>query len=314
MKCLNYIGNLQFREDYVKPVRAQNEALIRVIFAGICNTDIEIMRGYKGFKGILGHEFVGIVEDSLEPELIGKRVVGDINIGCGKCAACSGGHHKHCQDRKVLGISGKDGAFAEYITLPVKNLYTVPDNVSDIEAVFAEPLAAALEITEKYHVKPTDKVAVIGDGKLGQLVTQVLSLTGCNLTVIGKHAEKLQILKDKANTVTLPATNFQSCFDIVVECTGNKDGLQYAQAIVKPTGTIILKSTYHGSVTMASTDWVVNEMTIMGSRCGPMDAAIRMLERNLVSVENLVNGIFRLEDWEKAFGIKNALKIIFKIS
>ncbi|TEB09921.1 MDR/zinc-dependent alcohol dehydrogenase-like family protein [Pelotomaculum propionicicum] len=313
MKCLFYDGNLKLIEDYAKPISAANEVLIRVSLAGICNTDIEIMKGYKGFKGILGHEFVGIVEYSPVPELIGKRVVGDINIGCGECALCIGGHHKHCGNRRVLGILGKDGAFGEYITLPVQNLHTVPDNVSDFEAVFAEPLAAALEITEKYHVKPTDKVAVVGDGKLGQLVAQVLSLTGCNLTVIGKHVEKLQLLKDMAITANLSEANFHRRFDLVVECAGNPEGLKYAQQIVKPAGAIILKSTYHGSVTTEPANWVVNEITLMGSRCGPMDAALRLLERKLVSVENLVSGVYRLEDWEKAFEAPGCLKTFFKI-
>lgn len=314
MRCIYYDGNLRYVADFAKPAPAADEALIKIILAGICNTDIEIIKGYKGFKGILGHEFVGVVEASPDPELVGKRVVGGINIGCGKCASCIGGHDNHCRDRKVLGILGKEGAFAEYITLPVRNLLVVPDNVSDIEAVFAEPLAAALEVTEKYHVKPNSDVAVVGDGKLGQLVVQVLSLTGCNVTFIGKHEEKLNLQKDRAKTVTLRQAGFSLRFDLVVDCTGNDEGLLYAQRIVKPAGTIVLKSTYHGGATMSPTDWVVNEITLIGSRCGPMAASIRLLERKLVTVEELVSGIFTLEEWEQAFKKQNSFKLLFKIS
>lgn len=314
MKCLCFNGSLKYMDDYDKPVPEADEALIKVILTGICNTDLEIIQGYKGFQGVLGHEFVGVVEQAPDPSLIGKRVVGDINIGCNDCINCKNNYHHHCENRHVLGILGKDGAFAEYITLPVKNLYVVPDNVTDIEAVFAEPLAAALEITEKFHIKPTHNVAVLGDGKLGQLVARVLSLTGCNLYVIGKHEERLRLLKGIAKTIILTKANYKGFFDIVVECTGNSQGLSFAQDIVKPSGTIILKSTYQGKLTMNPSGWVVNEVTLMGSRCGPMDAALRILESKLVNVEPLVSYVFTLEEFEKAFQTRNSMKVLFKLN
>lgn len=313
MRGLYFDEQLTLKNDLPKPIAKEGESLIKVVLAAVCNTDKEIMSGYKNYKGVLGHEFVGIVEESANKDLVGKRVVGEINIGCGECKYCMSGFENHCTSRKVLGILDKNGAFAEYITLPDKNIHVVPNNVSDLEAVFVEPLAAALEITEKCHVKPTHRVAIVGDGKLAQMITQVISLTSCDLHVIGKHKEKLEILKNKAKTLLLSEVNNENYFDIVIDCTGNEQGLILAQKIVKAMGTIVLKSTYNSKAHLNPTEWVVNEITLMGTRCGPIDAALRLLTRKLVSIDSLVSGVYSLKDYEKAFSSKNKLKAVFRI-
>lgn len=304
---------LRYVDEYPQPEPQEGEALIRVIYAGLCNTDLEIVRGYKGFYGILGHEFVGVVETCSDSVYIGKRVVGDINIGCGRCELCTSGHRHHCVSRKVLGIVGKNGVFANYITLPVQNLHIVPNKIPDLTAVFAEPLAAALEIVEQCHVRPTDNVAVIGDGKLGQLIGQVLTLTGCHLTVIGKHPDKLALLKEKARMMLYNPAETGRTFDLVVECTGNEVGLKYAGQIVKPRGKVILKSTFSNQTGIIGAEWVVNELMLTGSRCGPIDGALRLMERGLVDVEPLIGGVYKLAEWEKAFAERNGFKVLFKL-
>lgn len=313
MKGLYFDGKLKYREDIPEPKMKDNESLIRVVYAGVCNTDMEVLKGYKNFTGILGHEFVGFVEDSTQKELIGKRVVGDINIGCNSCEFCKKGLHKHCRNRKILGMKDKDGTFADYITLPNENLYIVPEGVTNLEAVFAEPLAAALEITEMYHIKPTHKVAVIGDGKLGQMIAQVVSLTGCDLLVVGKHVEKLALLKNIGKTMLINELDFHGCFDVVIDCTGNEQGLKYSQRLVKPRGTIILKSTYNHDAMLNATSWVVDELCILGTRCGPMDAALRVLERKVISIDGLVNRLYSLKEYEEAFNSKADIKIVFDL-
>lgn len=313
MKCLYFDGKLTLIEDYALPGREAGEALIKVHYAAVCNTDKEIIKGYKGFRGILGHEFVGTVEAAEKPDYIGRRVVGEINLGCGECENCRKGWGNHCEKRRVLGIVQKDGAFAEYITLPLANLHFVPDAVADLEAVFAEPLAAALEITNQCHIRPTHKVAIVGSGKLGQLIGQVLSLTGCDLTVLGRNEKTLHLLKDRARVQLISEVEYENYFDVVVDATGNQAGLEYAQKIVKPMGRIVLKSTYHDEALLNPTLWVVKEITLTGSRCGPMDAALRLLERKLVSVKELVGGIYSLEEYSKAFAEQSSLKSIFRI-
>jgi threonine dehydrogenase-like Zn-dependent dehydrogenase len=313
MRGLFFNGELHYKEDLEKPICNENESLIKVLYAAVCNTDKEILKGYKGYKGILGHEFVGIIEESSDSLMIGKRVVGEINIGCGYCDFCKKGFKNHCRNRKIVGMKDKNGAFAEYISLPNQNIHMVPDNVSDIEAVFAEPLAAALQIAEQYHIKPSDKIAIVGDGKLAQLIAQVISLTACELTIIGKHSEKLQLLSSKGKTVLLSDASFDNYFDVVIDCTGNEQGLIYAQKIVKAMGTIILKSTYHDDALLNPTTWVVNEINIVGTRCGPIDAALRLFERKLISVEHLISGFYSLQEYEEAFSPLNRLKAIFDI-
>lgn len=312
MRSLYFDRTLTYRDNHPQPQPAAGEALIRVRYAGLCNTDREILAGYKGFSGILGHEFVGVVAAADDPAWLGRRVVGDINLGCGTCDRCQGGLANHCGSRRVLGILGKDGVFADYVTLPLANLHPVPAAVSDLAAVFCEPLAAALEVTEQCHVAPSQRVAVLGDGKLGQLVAQVLSLTGCQLTVIGKHPEKLRLLAGRADTVTLGQIAALQPFDLVVECSGRPEGLAGAQALVKPRGRIILKSTFAGLATTDPTAWVVKEISLTGSRCGPLAAALRLLERRLVDVEPLISGIWPLAEWRQAFA-HPGLKAIFDL-
>ncbi len=309
MRCLYFDGQLKYRDDCPVPAPAPGEALVKVLYAGVCNTDREILAGYKGFTGILGHEFVGVVEAGEGWK--GKRVVADINLGCGACPRCREGLANHCQSRRVLGITGKDGAFAEYLTLPLANLHEVPPGVSDLAAVFAEPLAAALEICDQCHIRPSERVAVLGDGKLGQLIAQALSLTGCDLTVIGKHPAKLALLAGRAITVTQGDAAGLGPFDTVVECTGTPGGLACAQDIVKPRGRIVLKSTFAADALLSSTMWVVKELTLVGSRCGPTAAALRLLARRLVDVEPLVGGTFRLADGPAAFAPPGGLKAVF---
>jgi len=314
MKCLYFDGELTYREDYPKPKPEKGQALIKIELASVCNTDKEILRGYKNFTGILGHEFVGVVEECEDENLIGKRVVGEINIGCNQCDFCQKGYPNHCRNRKILGMHDMDGAFADYTVLPITNLHLVPDNVSSMEAVFAEPLAAALQIAERVHIKPTDKVAIVGDGKLGQLIAQAISLTACDLTVIGKHSNKLELLKDKAKTILLDEANMENYFDIVIDCTGNDQGLIYSQNIVKAMGNIILKSTYNKEALLNPTGWVVNELSVIGTRCGPLDAALRLMERKLVSLDRLVSGVYSLKEYEDAFSPSNSLKAVFDLN
>lgn len=311
MKGLYFDGTLKYSEELEKPIRQNGEALIKVTVAAVCNTDKEIIKGYKGFKGILGHEFVGIVEEADDKALIGKRVTGDINIGCGTCAYCKVGLNNHCETRKVLGIYNKNGAFADYITLPIENLFVVPENLSDYEAVFAEILAAAVEITELNHITPASSVAIIGDGKLGRMIAQVIALTGCELTVIGRFKDNLALLSPIANTKIVQDVPDEKLYDFVIDCTGNKEGLLKAQKIVKPLGTIILKSTYHGKAEFNPSDWVVNEVTIKGSRCGPTGAALRLMSKGFVKLDYLFDKVYSLKDYTEAFDSKNRLKAIF---
>jgi threonine dehydrogenase-like Zn-dependent dehydrogenase len=257
------------------------------------------VRGYAGFSGVLGHEFVGLVDDAEDAGLVGRRVVGAINIGCGTCGFCRTGQPEHCISRTALGIRGCDGALAEYFCLPVANLLPVPDRVPDRAAVFAEPLAAACEILEQVHIRPTDRVVVLGDGKLGLLVAQVLAMTGCRLTAIGRHEDKLAILGARGiDTCLAGASNALEAgtADIVVECTGSPAGFQSAQELVRPRGTIVVKSTYAGRVPADLSRLVVDEIRVIGSRCGPMGAALRLLLERRVDVESLIHAEFALDD------------------
>lgn len=302
MQALVYDGEvLQLREDYPRPVPPPGEALVRVRLAGICNTDLEIVRGYMGFRGVLGHEFVGTVEEAEDRSLIGQRVVGEINAYCGECPTCQAGRPTHCPHRTTLGIWGRDGAFAEYLTLPVRNLHTVPDAISDEEAVFTEPLAAALEILEQVHLRPTDRVIVLGDGKLGLLVAQVLALMGCDLLAVGRHREKLAILAWRGIPTLLEAEAEGLAADVVVECTGRPEGFAAARRILRPRGMLVLKSTYHGGVEADLTGLVVDEITLVGSRCGPFPPALRLLQHGLVDARSLISAVYPLAQGVEAF-------------
>lgn len=298
MKALVFDEGLTLKRDYPQPRVPAGEALVRVLRAGICNTDLEITKGYMGYRGVLGHEFVGVVEDGA---MKGARIVGEINAYDGTCPTCRRGDVTHCPNRTTLGIVNRDGAFAEFLTLPTRNLHPVPNSMSDAQAVFVEPLAAACEITERIHVKPTDRVCIIGDGKLGLLCAQVLQLTGCNLLVIGRHAEKLAILKARGIATTTDANSIREQFDIVVDCTGQVSGFELARKLIRPRGTLVLKSTFHGGQEMAFAPIVIDEVSIVGSRCGPFEPALRLLEKKLVEVAPMISAEFPLERGLEAF-------------
>jgi len=266
---------LSLREIDV-PTPPPGEVLVRVLAAGICNTDIELTRGYYPYAGVPGHEFVGEVD--------GKRVVGEINAVCHQCEACRAGRTTHCANRTVLGIINRNGAFAEYLSIPRENLHEVPDSVPTEEAVFVEPLAAALEIQQQVRITPDDRVLVVGQGKLGTLVAQTLALTGCRLTVAGRH--------------DAPAAK---SFDIAVECSGNPEGFAKARAALRARGTLIMKSTYAGELTVNASSLVVDEITLIGSRCGPFEPAIALLAERKIDVRPLLHATYALDDALAAF-------------
>lgn len=300
MRALVYDGTLKLVHDYASPSPAGGEALLRVTCAGICNTDLEVTRGYGDFHGVLGHEFVGVVEAADDAGLIGQRVVGEINVACGACAYCRAGMPTHCRQRGAIGIHARQGAFAEYLTLPAGNLHRVPAGVSDHEAVFTEPLAAALQILQQVHVRPTDSVIVLGDGKLGLLAAQVLHLTGCSLLLAGRHSSKLALAAELGISTELAANLGEREADIVVECTGQPAGLELARTLVRPRGVIVLKSTFHGTPAVALTPYVVDEVTIVGSRCGPFAPALRLLAQRHVSVAGMISATYALADGVEA--------------
>ncbi|MBC7878475.1 MAG: alcohol dehydrogenase catalytic domain-containing protein [Anaerolineales bacterium] len=279
----------------------QNEALIRIRKAGICSTDLELVKGYYPYTGILGHEFVGEVLIASDPSWIGQRVVGEINAVCGSCEACLNGRPTHCENRTVLGIVNRDGIFSEYTTLPLKNLHRVPDSVSDEAAVFTEPLAAALEIQQQIQIKPTDRVLLVGAGRLGQLIAQTLVLTGCNLCVVARHPHQQNLLSACGIHLITQDEIQPRKWDIVVEATGSPDGFNLARQAVRPRGTILLKSTYKGEMNVNFSSIVVDEITILGSRCGPFEPALRLLESKEVDPTVLITAQYKLEDVLKAF-------------
>ena len=291
---------LQLKKDLPIPEPQPGEAKVRVLRAGICNTDLELLRGYYPYTGILGHEFVGIVESGAT-NLVNQRVVGEINAACGKCHFCLTNQPTHCEHRTVLGIMNRNGAFAEYLTLPVVNLHPVPDQVTTEVATFTEPLAAALEITEQVAIAPEHKVLVVGDGKLGQLVAQTLALTGCNLVVIGRHADKLEKLASRGIKVGFEDIVIPRSFDVAVECTGNPDGFNLALSGLRPRGTLVLKSTYAGKLTLDASALVVDEITVVGSRCGPFDKALDLLSQDKVDVTSLIETCYPLDEGLAAF-------------
>ena len=300
MKALHFYHTLSL-QDCPFPVRKAGESLIEVSLAGICNTDLEILDGYMNFSGILGHEFVGRVVESDTSNWIGRRVVGEINIGCGVCPVCRNGMQRHCPNRSVLGIQDQNGAFAQYLVLPDSNLHPIPDSISDQEAVFVEPLAAACEILEQTPVPSQYDVGVFGDGKLGILIALVLHAAGCQMTVIGKHPDKLNILQ-RFNIKTCLTSDITSRqFDMVVDATGSADGFHQALEGVKPRGIFVLKSTTHESIHFNPARLVIDEIRLLGSRCGPFEPAIRLLEEKKIDVLPLITGTYPLENWAQAF-------------
>ena len=320
MKAVVFDEELKLDKNYEKPIPQKGEALIKVKLAGICNTDFEITKGYMGYKGVLGHEFVGIVEDvnSDDKSLIGKRVVAEISYGCHqpKCEWCNQGLVRHCPDRHTIGIWKKDGCFAEYITLPTEILFEVPENVSDEQVVFVEPLAAACEIVEQLHIQPIQKVLVQGDGKLG--LTTALALNAYNYDVIlaGRHQNKLDIAKAQGvKTILAQNLKKEPVYDVVVEATGSITGFEDAMALTKPRGVLVLKSTVAGSKEINLAPIVINEITVLGSRCGQFKPALRLLENNRIDFKPFISGIYSVDDAIEAFERnkeKDSLKVLIK--
>ena len=297
---------LRLRDDAPAPAPRPGEALVRVRCAGICATDIELSRGYYPYAGVPGHEFVGTVEDvHADRDVVaawrGARVVGEINASCGACAACGRGHRTHCERRTTLGIRGRHGAFAEYLCLPVENLHGVPDAVSTDAAVFTEPLAAALEIQEQVAMSTGARVLVVGAGKLGQLVAQTLALTGCSLVVACRSAGRGALLEARGIVTVAPAGIAPGSFDVAVECTGNAAGFDLARRALRSRGTLVLKSTYAGALTVDASSLVVDEITLVGSRCGPFAPALGLLTAGRVDVTPLVHARYALRDGLAAF-------------
>jgi threonine dehydrogenase-like Zn-dependent dehydrogenase len=298
-------GKLKLDRDIPIP-RLAGEALVRVTIAGICNTDLEIVKGYSGFSGTLGHEFVGVVEESPEQSQIGRRVVGEINAGCGACDLCRSGDPRHCPQRTVLGIVNRDGAFAEYLTLPPQNLVEVPRAIPDRAAVFVEPLAAACQILEQVEITPARRVIVLGDGKLGQLIARVLAGTGCRLTLVGKHPEKLKLAALAGIESALLESGVPSGADVVVEASGTPAGLKLALEMVRPRGSVVLKSTFHGTTDLDTSRVVVDEISIVGSRCGRFTRALELLSRGVGDLGALITGEFPLSMGIEAFRLASS--------
>jgi threonine dehydrogenase-like Zn-dependent dehydrogenase len=332
MKALRYENQKLSVSDVPEP-RVDGEAIVRVTLSGICNTDLEIARGYAGFEGTIGHEFVGVIESASEarasaraaqlgePSLTappqpgcpagdpgvgplkpGQRVVGEINAGCGRCDLCRAGDPRHCATRTVLGIVGRDGAHAEFLKLPAVNLLPVPDEISDERAVFTEPLAAACGILERTSITKDTRVAVIGDGKLGLLGAQVLATTGAAVALVGKHEGKLEIVARRGiETITVDkAQSHSKKFDVVVEASGSATGFALALDLLRPQGVLVLKSTFHGAAEMDATRIVVDEISVVGSRCGRFAPALELLRTGAIDVESLISEELRLTEGLRA--------------
>jgi len=296
MQALHWNGaTLNLDRSYLTPKADEKTALLRVRLAGICSTDLQIFKGYLGFRGVPGHELVGEVKEG-PAELVGKRVVVEINFACGRCQFCLGDLGRHCPQRRVMGIVGADGSFAEYVAAPARNLHLIPDSIADEEAVFIEPLAAAFEIIEQVQIGVGDDVLVLGDGKLGLLCAQVLRLTGARLSAVGKHPEKLAILKKLGIRAFVMSDWKPHLYDVVVEATGSTTGLEMALEAVKPRGTLVLKSTVAQNHSLSLAPLVINEITVVGSRCGVFPPALEALAQKSVSVTPLIEKIYPLAD------------------
>ncbi len=302
------------RADYSHPIPADGEVLVRVLLAGICETDLQLIRGYMGFRGVLGHEFVGIAESG---PFAGQRVVGEINCSCWKCETCLAGRPTHCPHRSVIGILNHDGAFADFIAIPQRNLHLVPDSVPTELAVFTEPLAAAFQIPAQLPIRREDRIVVLGDGRLGNLCAQVLARLCDRVLVIGKHTQKLATLRQLGlESCLLEDRPRDRLTDLVVDCTGSESGLPTALELVRPRGTIVLKTTVAGTQTMPWAPIVIDEVSVFGSRCGPFDRALIALERNEVQVQPLISERFKLSDGLAALEraqSKNVLKVLLEV-
>lgn len=321
MRAITFDGNLSYQDAYAHPVPGEGECLVRVHLAGICSTDLQITQGYMNHTGVLGHEMVGTVEVGSK-DWQGKRVVAEINCVCRACDMCLAGLAHHCRKRTVIGIDGRDGCFADLIALPERNLHAVPDVISDEEAVFVEPLAAACQVLAQASIEPRMRVTVVGPGRLGLLVAQLLAATGCELTVVGRNREKLLHCEKKhIQGVHLDDLVSRQDRDVVVECTGSPEGLKLAMELVRPRGSIMLKSTFADDlcrqhpVNLASV--VVNEVSIIGSRCGPFPEAINALARSAVDVRSMISRTYSLEEGLEAFAAARQpqhLKVLLKIN
>jgi threonine dehydrogenase-like Zn-dependent dehydrogenase len=314
MRALVFDRKLEFRRDYPEPVSAPGESIVRVSVAGVCGTDIEIARGYMQYRGVPGHEFAGRVVESQNVALRGKRVVGEINAGCGRCATCSAGLARHCPDRTVLGILGRDGAFAEFLRIPDANLIPIPDSMLDDVAVFVEPIAAAYEIFEQVHLARNQTIVVIGDGRLGAIVALALKGEKYLPLVAGRHREKLARLAD-LGLATAEESSLRDKFDVVIDCSGSESGFRRAVELARPRGTIILKSTAAAAAEINLAPIVVDEITVVGSRCGRFEPALDALAAGKIDPRHLLDGAFALDDGIAAFeAAKNPLnfKILLK--
>jgi threonine dehydrogenase-like Zn-dependent dehydrogenase len=315
MKALYWDGHdVTLASSHPPPVCTQDTAVVKVHLAGICSTDLQIFEGYMKFQGVPGHEFVGSVSEGPK-EWLGKKVVGEINFGCGECEFCARDLSRHCPNRTVMGILNADGAFAEFVAVPVENLHLVPGTVSDEQAVFTEPLAAAFEISRQIQVSAGDEILVLGDGKLGNLCAQVLRLTGAKVTALGKHEDKLKIIK-RAGVRTMVLNDWKPrLFDVVVEATGSAAGLELAIGAVRPRGTLVLKSTIAAAHKVSLAPLVINEINLIGSRCGVFPDALDALAAGQVSVAPLIEEVYSLEQGLEALqhaGRRGARKILLK--
>lgn len=321
MRALVFNNKLELKQDFEKPTPKENEALIKVKLVGICNTDYEITKGYMGYNGILGHEFVGVVEEinGDDKSLLGKRVVGEINLGCKNCDYCAKGLERHCPNRQTLGIFNKDGCFADYVTLPLSNLLEVNEKINNETAVFVEPLAAALEILEQLHIKPYEKVCVLGDGKLGLITALALNASNVDVTLVGKHQNKLDIAREQ-NVKTVLLENLKQednkSFDVVVEATGRVSGFETSLSLVKPRGVLVLKSTIATGKELNLAPIVIDEITVLGSRCGQFAPALRLMEKNVIDFSKLVSAKLSFDDAVLGFEKnkeKNTIKILLEM-
>lgn len=318
MKAVVFDNELKLDNNYEKPVPQKGEALIKVIVAGICNTDLELTKGYMGYKGILGHEFVGVVDEinSEDKALLGKRVVGEINCGCGNCTWCHQGLERHCPNRQTLGIWKKDGCMAQYLAMPLDTLLEVPANVIDEQAVFVEPLAAGLEILEQVHIQPIQKVVILGDGKLGLTTSLALNASNIDVLLVGKHQNKLDIAaKQGVKTKLLSDLEIKKEWDFVVEATGSISGFETALALTKPRGTLVLKSTVAASKEFNLAPIVIDEIRVQGSRCGRFAPALRLLASGKIDFNPLISAVYPVDKALEAFE-KNkegsSLKVLIK--
>ena len=307
-------GELKFENNY-HPILSSSEVEVQVLQAGVCETDLQLVQGYMGFSGVLGHEFVGIAQTG---KFSGQRVVGEINCACNNCSYCSKGLQNHCPHRTVVGIFNHDGAFAERVSIPETNLHVIPDNITDDQAVFVEPLAAAFQIPTQVDLSCFGKIVLLGDGRLGNLCAQVISLHNSSLTVVGKHEEKLSRLKSlEIETTLLGDFNEKQTADLVVDCTGSRSGIEAALQIAMPRGTIILKSTFAGQDGPNLAEIVIHEINLIGSRCGPFETAIQALEDKSIDVDSLITSRFPIDQAIHAFETakrKDQLKVLLEMT